>query len=732
MNEIKCPNCGKVFSVDEASYASVVSQIRTKEFESDLDKRIKEIKKQEEMLRQSDKLQAEQGFMQQLNAKENELEKKNAEIARLEEQVKGIAVTKQAEYEKQLAEKNIEIAKVKEQVQAAVQATQIEYNEKLANREAEIARLEEKVKTSGISKQAEIDKVIAEKDVQIQEKEQELNSLREQSRGSEQAKQLEHEKQLVEKDSQIARLEEKIKGIEISKQAELERELAAKETEILQLKGEISQSQGLIEVAVLKEQNKANQIIQQKDGEISSWKERLEVEKNDSMRREQDIRQGYELQLRQKQEMVDYYKDLKTRMSTKMVGETLEVHCNTLFNTTIRPIMPNAYFEKDNDASGGSKGDFIFRDFDGDFEYISIMFEMKNEMDETATKHHNEDFLKKLDEDRRTKKCEYAVLVSLLEPESELYNTGIVDMSHRYPKMYVIRPQFFIPIITLLVQTSKKSIVLQRQLVLAQSQSVDVTNFESKLNDFKERFANNYRLASEKFQKAIEEIDKSIKHLQEIKANLLGSENNLRLANNKAEELTIKKLTYKNPTMKAKFDEARDINKIETDAYKNVSASILQRIDEPDSTHQDENKFKNEFGKKEALVGDRVLYDHRYCTVINKRTTKGEMRLIVKYDNGTVDNVPNDWERYSIVEKKQELDKECPSKTELSSQPGNLVKRTAKVGDRIVRTSDKLIGIVIGVQSVSNGIEKLIFKLEDGTNSSVFNSVEFYRVIEES
>ena len=280
-------------------------------------------------------------------------------------------------------------------------------------------------------------------------------------------------------------------------------------------------------------------------------------EKNDSMRREQDIRQGYELQLRQKQEMVDYYKDLKTRMSTKMVGETLEAHCNTLFNTTIRPIMPYAYFEKDNDASGGSKGDFIFRDFDGDFEYVSIMFEMKNEMDETATKHRNEDFLKKLDEDRRQKGCEFAVLVSLLEPDSELYNTGIVDVSHRYPKMYVIRPQFFIPLITLLVQTSKKSIALQQQLVLAQSQSVDVTNFETKLNDFKERFANNYRLASEKFQRAIEEIDKSIDHLQKIKANLLGSENNLRIANNKAEELTIKKLTYQNPTMKAKFDEAR-------------------------------------------------------------------------------------------------------------------------------------------------------------------------------
>ena len=436
MNEIKCPNCGKVFSVDEASYASVVSQIRTKEFEKDLDHRIEDIEKQQELLRKSERLQADQIFQKQLVAKDQELEKKNTEIVRLQEQLKGIATTKQAEYE---------------------------------------------------------------------------------------------------------------------------RLLAAKDAEILQLKGEITQGQGLIEVAVLKEQNKANQIIQQKDGEISSWKERLEVEKNDSMRREQDIRQGYELQLRQKQEMVDYYKDLKTRMSTKMVGETLEVHCSTLFNTTIRPIMPNAYFEKDNDASGGSKGDFIFRDYDGEFEYISIMFEMKNEMDETATKHHNEDFLKKLDEDRRTKKCEFAVLVSLLEPDSELYNTGIVDMSHRYPKMYVIRPQFFIPIITLLVQTSKKSIALQKQLVLAQSQSVDFTNFETKLNDFKERFANNYRLASEKFQKAIEEIDKSIDHLQKIKANLIGSENNLRIANNKAEELTIKKLTYKNPTMKAKFDEAREM-----------------------------------------------------------------------------------------------------------------------------------------------------------------------------
>ena len=223
-----------------------------------------------------------------------------------------------------------------------------------------------------------------------------------------------------------------------------------------------------------------------------------------------------------------------------MVGETLEIHCSTEFNR-MRPLFPNAYFEKDNDASGGSKGDFIFRDYEDGFEYISIMFEMKNQMDETATKHKNEDFLKKLDEDRKAKHCEFAVLVSLLEADNELYNTGIVDFSHRYPKMYVIRPQFFMPLITLLVQTSKKSIEYQRQLQIARSQSVDVTNFETQLNEFKEKFANNYRLASEKFKTAIDEIDKSIQHLQKIKEALVGSERNLRLANDKADGLTIKK-----------------------------------------------------------------------------------------------------------------------------------------------------------------------------------------------
>ena len=245
-------------------------------------------------------------------------------------------------------------------------------------------------------------------------------------------------------------------------------------------------------------------------------------------------------------------------MSTKMVGETLEMHCSTLFNQTLRSVMPNAYFEKDNDASSGSKGDFIFRDSEDGIEYVSIMFEMKNEMDTTSTKHKNEDFLKKLNDDRNKKGCEYAVLVSLLEQDNELYNGGIVDVSHRYPKMYVIRPQFFIPIITLLVQTSKKSLEYKRELALAKSKEVDVTNFENSLLDFQEKFGKNYRLASEKFNTAIQEIDKSISHLQKIKEALIGSENNLRLANNKAQDLSIKKLTKNNPTMRQKFEDAKN------------------------------------------------------------------------------------------------------------------------------------------------------------------------------
>lgn len=338
----------------------------------------------------------------------------------------------------------------------------------------------------------------------------------------------------------------------------LKEKLSKKEQEITTLKQTISQNKSDLQIAILEEKNKAMASMQEKDKKMAELESKLKSEKDAETIRLKSLNEQHSLEVKQLQEQVDYYKDLKTKMSTKMVGETLEVHCSTLFNQLLRPMMPQAYFEKDNDASDGTKGDFIFRDSDGGTEYVSIMFEMKNEMDTTATKHRNEDFFKKLDEDRRKKNCEFAVLVSLLEPESELYNGGIVDVSYRYPKMYVIRPQFFIPLITLLVQTSKKSLEYKRELIMARSQSVDVTNFENALLDFQEKFGNNYRLASEKFQTAIGEIDKSIDHLQKIKSALLGSENNLRLANDKAQNLTIKKLTRNNPTMKAKFDEARN------------------------------------------------------------------------------------------------------------------------------------------------------------------------------
>ena len=333
-----------------------------------------------------------------------------------------------------------------------------------------------------------------------------------------------------------------------------------KDAEIIRLKARIDETDSRIRVAVLEEQNKSKDALQKKEQKIAELKNELTANESKSLERVQSLKEMYDMQLKEKQTQIDYYKDLKTRMSTKMVGETLEQHCSTLFNTTIRPLMPNAYFEKDNNIAEGTKGDFIFRDKDNDFEYISIMFEMKNENDTTATKHKNEDFLKKLDDDRRKKGCEYAVLVSLLEPDNETYNTGIVDMSHRYEKMYVIRPQFFIPIITLLVQAAKKSLEYKRQLAIAQSKEIDVTNFEKKLNEFRNLFGNNVKNAHDRFHDAIAAIDKSIADLQKVKDNLLKSDDHLRLANDKVDNLTIRKLTYKNPTMKEKFDQAREVS----------------------------------------------------------------------------------------------------------------------------------------------------------------------------
>ena len=445
MKELKCPQCGNVFQVDEADYASIVSQVKTSEFEAEVCKRIDELKAQQAAQQQVKDAKSREEFNQQMMRKEQEVKDKEQELAILKDKLAGIEDKKKLEISQALSDKDLEIASLKNAIQL-----------KEAEKEKAVMVAKEQMKDD------------------LNKKEREMAELRN-----------------------------------------------AKDLEIAELRNQTTLS-----------------------------KSQSELEKN-------AIRDEYETKLKFAQEQVDYYKDMKSKLSTKMIGETLEQHCSNVFNGQMRPMFPNAYFEKDNDASGGSKGDFIFRDYEDGTEYVSIMFEMKNEMDTTATKHKNEDFFKKLDEDRKAKKCEYAVLVSLLEPENDLYNNGIVDVSYKYDKMYVIRPQFFMPIITLLVNASKKSLEYKKELAIAKSQSLDITNFENKLIEFKDKFGRNYRLASEKFQKAIDEIDKSIAALQKTKEALLGSEKNLSQALNNAEDLTIRKLTYKNPTMKALFDEAR-------------------------------------------------------------------------------------------------------------------------------------------------------------------------------
>jgi hypothetical protein len=436
MKELKCPQCGSVFTVDEADYASIVSQVKTQEFDAEVKSRLEEIQKQNEVRQEAESLKISQEFQGKLNAKELELSKKDSEIVKLQAQLDSFNQTKKLELDAERSKTNEEIAR---------------------------------------------------------------------------------------------------------------------------LKSIIAQNENNVRVAVLEEQNKAKDIIQAKENSLIELRSQIDVKQKEATIRETNIKEDYERQLKQKQELVDYYKDLKAKLSTKMIGESLEVHCSNEFNRVRTSMYPNAYFDKDNDASHGSKGDFIFRDFADGMEYISIMFEMKNEMDETATKHKNEDFLAKLDKDRRDKGCEYAVLVSLLEPDNDFYNEGIVDVSYKFPKMFVVRPQFFMPIISLLTQASRKSVVYQKELMLAKQQSIDVTNFENKLIDFRNKFGNHYQRASDKFNKAIEEIDKTIKSLQKMKEDLLSSENYLRLANNDTEDLSIKKLTRGNPTMKQKFEEAKAI-----------------------------------------------------------------------------------------------------------------------------------------------------------------------------
>jgi hypothetical protein len=399
------------------------------------------------------------------------------------------------------------------------------------------------------------------------------------------------QKQAAAKDAEIQKLQAAIESADIERQLAVTAALSTVEKERDDLANKLAQAtrdqQTAAELAAAKTANELQKTVTEKDSAIQALQSKLNaigveqqlaitqavsvVEKErDEMRNglnqaklekqlaESSLKDKYESQIRDRDDAIERLRDLKARLSTKMVGETLEQHCETEFNRIRATAFPRAYFEKDNDVRTGSKGDYIFRDSDeAGTEIVSIMFEMKNESDGTATKKSNEDFLKELDKDRVEKGCEYAVLVSLLEPDSELYNTGIVDVFHRYPKMYVIRPQFFLPIITLLRNAAMNSLKYKTELALVKAQNIDITNFENELDTFKEAFAKNYDLASKRFQLAIDEIDKSIDHLQKTKEALLGTDRNLRLANDKAQDVTIKKLTRGNPTMAAKFAELK-------------------------------------------------------------------------------------------------------------------------------------------------------------------------------
>lgn len=375
------------------------------------------------------------------------------------------------------------------------------------------------------------------------------------------------EKKLLEQVNQLkmanANLETRIQSSEEEKKQAVQSTKAAVEKEYTSKISELTLSKTKLEndLKLKDTENKlaVEQAISAKDKTIDSLSNELSLKEKEFQLKETSMKESYESKLKDKDEQIAYYKDFKARQSTKMIGESLEQHCSTEFNK-LRSLFKNCYFEKDNDAKTGSKGDFIFRAYADDehtSEIVSIMFEMKNEADQTATKHKNEDFFKELDKDRKEKKCEYAVLVSLLELDNEYYNVGIVDVSYQYEKMYVIRPQFFIPLITLIKDLASKSLEYKNELELVRSQNIDITHFEQNINTFKDSFSRNYRLASERFAKAIEEIDKTIDHLQKTKEHLLKTEDNLRLANNKAQDLTIKKLTHKNPTMAKMFDDLK-------------------------------------------------------------------------------------------------------------------------------------------------------------------------------
>jgi hypothetical protein len=533
MHEIICPHCGKAFKIDEAGYANILKQVRDGDFERQLHERL-------ELAEQDKRSAVELAQSKAASESQKEAAAKDAEIQELKakldagEVARKLAVTEALspiEKERDTLANELELAKQDKQnaVELARSKAASESQKEAAAKDAEIQELKAKLDAGEIARKLAVTEALSP---------------------------IEKERDTLANELELAK-QDKQNAVELARSkaaSESQKEAAAKDAEIQELKAKLDAEEVERKLAI----SEAVSPIEEGLNKLKSDLEKAELEKQLG---EKSLKDKYETQIKDRDAEIERLRDMKARLSTKMVGQTLEEHCETEFNRIRATAFPRAYFEKDNDVRTGSKGDYIFRDTDEvGTGIVSIMFEMKNEDDRTATKTKNEDFLRELDKDRTEKGCEYAVLVSLLEPDSEFYNMGIVDMFHRYPKMYVVRPQFFIPMITLLRNASMNSLQYKSELALVKSQNIDITNFENRLTTFQTAFARNYDLASGHFQTAIDEIDKSINHLQKTKSELLGTVNNIRLANDKAQDVTIRKLTLGNPTMAAKFSDLTNKN----------------------------------------------------------------------------------------------------------------------------------------------------------------------------
>ncbi|WP_282209346.1 DUF2130 domain-containing protein [Parvibacter caecicola] len=521
MNEIKCPHCGQVFTIGESGYAALLQQVRDAEFQKEVGERQKMLEQQRLQELQLAKSEAEGRLQKEMAARDTS-------IAQLQEQLKSQKQAAEAALRQANEAAQAQVRQLQEQAQAQRQMSQAEYERQLAEAQAadkaRIAQLEQ-------AAAAQAQQAKAERQLAVREAQDAAAGEAEKLRAQLQQAQSDKELAVAEARAQAEKERDVLS-------AQLQQAEAKQQLELASVRGQLERERDDLAAQVKVVQAEKQQMEATAAAQLAA-----ELKTRDEM-------------IRMKDEEIARVKDMKARLSTKMVGESLERHCETEFNRLRAAAFPRAYFEKDNAVADGTKGDYIFRETDNDgLEVVSIMFEMKNESDESVNRHKNEDFLKKLDADRKKKGCEYAVLVTMLEPENELYNEGIVDMSYRYPKMYVIRPQFFIPIISILRNAALNAQAYKAELAQVRAQNIDITHFEEQMEDFKAKFGRNYELASRKFATAIDEIDKTIDHLQKIKDALLSSDRNLRLANDKAQDLTIKRLTRKNPTMAAKFAE---------------------------------------------------------------------------------------------------------------------------------------------------------------------------------